>query len=79
MTTNIENIDLWEKNPQKDRTSHIARINFKFPCTWTTLSVDELKELLRQWIIAEERRYPQEEGFRGRWMLFDEIKKVFEE
>lgn len=44
---------------------------------YTCLTVDQLKEILRLWIIGEEEKYPQEKGFRGRWMLFDEIKEVF--
>lgn len=74
---NIKNISLWEDNPQKDRTSHIVRINFKFPRLWTTLTLYELKELLREWIIAEEKRYPQSKGFKGRELLKAEINEVF--
>jgi hypothetical protein len=78
-TANIKSIEIWEDNPQKDRTSHIVRINFKFPCMWTTLTIFELKELLEQWILAEERRYPQSKGFKGRELLQAEINKVFRE
>lgn len=58
---------------------HIVKIDFKFPCTYTCLSIDDLKEILRFWIIGEEKRYPQEKGFKGRWLLFEELKKVFDE
>ena len=78
MTANIEDITIWEDNPDKTRTSNIVRINFKFPCSWTTLSIEELKELLTKWIQVEEQRYPPEEGFEGREMLWNEIKEVFE-
>ena len=77
-TANIENILLWEDNPDKTRTSHIVRVNFKFPCLWTTFTIDELKELLRLWIIAEERRYPPCKGYQGRALLEIEINKVFQ-
>ena len=46
---------------------------------YTCLTVDQLKEILKLWIIGEEERYPQNKGYLGRWMLFDEIKKVFGE
>lgn len=46
---------------------------------YTCLTVEQLKQILRFWIIGEEERYPKEEGFKGRWMLFEEIKKVFDE
>lgn len=45
---------------------------------YTCLTVEQLKQILRFWIIGEEERYPQPQ-FQGRWMLFNEIKKVFEE
>jgi hypothetical protein len=79
MTANIESITLWENNPDKTRTSSVVRINFKFPCTWTTLTIEELKQILRLWIETEENRYKTSEGFRGRALLFEEIVKVFEE
>lgn len=79
MPENIENIELWEDNPDKSRISSVVRINFKFPCTWTVLSIEDLMQILRLWIEGEERRYPPEKGFRGRWMLFEEIQKLFNE
>lgn len=45
---------------------------------YTCLTVDQLKQILKLWIIGEEERYPRPK-FKGRWMLFEEIKKVFEE
>lgn len=78
MTANIDKIRLWDDNPDKSRTSRIVRIDFKFPCTWTTLEIEELKEILRLWIITEEQRYPKEQGFQGRNMLLNEILEVFE-
>lgn len=77
MTKNILNISLWENNPQKDRTSYVVKIDFAFPCSWTTISIEELKEILRLWIIAEERRYPPSLGFKGRMLLLEEITKIF--
>jgi len=79
MTANIKAISLWHDNPDKSRLSRIVRVDFHFPCTWTVLSIADLKNILRLWIKGEETRYPISKGFRGRWMLFDEIKKVFEE
>lgn len=78
MTANIDKITIWNDNPDKTRTSNIVRIDFKFPCTWTTLSIEELKELLTKWIHVEEQRYPREQGYQGRELLFNEIKEVFD-
>lgn len=78
MPKNIDKIDLW-KGDKNYNGIPLVRLNFKFPCTWSVLHIKDLKEILRLWIIGEEEKYPQEEGFRGRWMLFDEIKKVFDE
>lgn len=44
---------------------------------YTCLTVEQLKEILKLWIIGEEEKYPLHEGFRGRWMLFEEICNVF--
>jgi len=38
----------------------------------------EILEILRCMALFEDMRYPIDEGFKGRFMLFDEIKKVFE-
>ena len=78
-TTNIKNIDIWKDNPGQYNKTEIVRINFKFPCTWTTLTIEELKEMLRLWIKTEEKRYPKSEGYLGRQLLLDEIIKVFKE
>jgi len=86
MPKNIEKIDIWKDNPQKDRISNVVKIDFKFPCRWTILDIDDLKEIIKYWIIGEEMKYPLDQdvglhkgNLRGRWMLFDEIKKVFNE
>jgi len=77
MPKNIKEIDLW-KGDQNYNGIPLVRLNFNFPCTWSCLHIEDLKEILRLWIIGEEMKYPQPQ-FRGRWMLFDEIKKVFDE
>ncbi len=46
---------------------------------YTCLTIEQLMTILRLWIKGEEERYPQERGFRGRWLLFDKIKGVFDE
>ena len=48
------------------------------PEEYTCLTIEQLMKILRLWIIGEEERYPQPK-YKGRWMLFDEIKKVFNE
>lgn len=78
MPQNIKDIALSEKSFRDDGLRTV-KINFKFPCEWTVLNIDDLKQILRLWIKGEEEKYPQEKGFKGRWMLFEEIKKVFEE
>lgn len=57
----------------------ILVIEFNYPCTWSTLSIDELKEIIRLWIKAEEETYPIENGFQGRWLFKKEVDKVFYE
>ena len=77
MPKNIKEIVLGEsynKNGIKP-----VKIIFEFPCEWTCLDIEDLKQILRLWIKGEELKYPPKEGFLGRWMLFDEIKKVFDE
>ena len=86
MPKNIKDISLWEDNPQKDRISEVVKIDFNFPCTWTILDLDDLFKILRLWIEGEEKKYPLDRDIgrhsgelRGRWMLFNEIVKIFDE
>ena len=85
MTANIKSIRMWKDNPDKSRISHVVKIDFNFPCTWTILSIDELSKILREWIKGEEMKYPLDKdvGFhsgdlRGRWMFFKFIKNIFD-
>lgn len=75
----VKNIRIWDDNPDKSRVSNVVRIEFKYKTDWCILNLEELKKILELWIIGEEMKYPQSKGFEGRWMLFKEIKKVFEE
>jgi hypothetical protein len=79
MPKNIKQIKLWEDNPRATNSVPLVKIEFNLPCTWTVLHIEDLKNILREWIKGEEKAYPQELGFQGRWLLFEEIKKVFEE
>jgi len=86
MPKNIKQIKIWDDNPQKDRISNVVKIDFNFPCTWTILDIEDLMNVLREWIKGEEIKYPLDKDvgqhigdMRGRWMLFNEIKKVFDE
>ena len=79
MPKNIKQIRLWEDNDDKSRISNVVKIEFNFPCIYTVLGIEDLKQILRLWIKGEETKYPQSKGFRGRWMLYDEITKVFNE
>jgi len=83
MTSNIR---VWTDNPQKDRISNIVRVEFPYKTNWCVFTIEELKEILRCWIIGEEMKYPLDQDIgmhngeqRGRWMLFEELKKVFYE
>lgn len=74
----VKNIESFELSVKPDSYNNIAlvRINFKFPCTYTFLSLDDLKEILRLWISGEELKYPLSK-FQGRFMLLEEIIKIF--
>lgn len=87
--SNIKSIELLTQNdiferfgvpvPQKSDGFPLSTIIFQRPASFTTLTIEELKQMLRLWIIAEETRYPMSKGFKGRWLLYEEIKKVFYE
>jgi len=75
----IHKIEL-EGDDFKEKSLRIRVVKIFFDETnYTCLTIEELKKILRLWIIGEEERYPQSQGYKGRWMLFDEIKKVFDE
>ncbi len=40
-------------------------------------TIAELLEVLRLWIIGEEIKYPKTDKCMGRWMLYEQITKVF--
>ena len=79
MSKNIKEITLETAGDKNYNNVRLVKLKFEFPCSWTVLHLNDLKNILRLWIIGEEEKYPQEKGFRGRWMLFDEIKKIFDE
>jgi hypothetical protein len=86
MPKNIKEIKLWRDNPQKDRISNVVKIEFNFPCTWTILDIEDIKKIIRLWIVGEEMKYPLDKDVglhfaenRGRWMFFNELKKIFDE
>ncbi len=56
----------------------ITVVKFNSPVTSCHFTINQLLKIIELWIIGEEIKYPQEKGFKGRWMLFDEIKKVFD-
>jgi len=78
MPKNIKEIVLNETSYRNDGLRTVV-VRFNQPCTWTTFGINDLREILRLWIVGEEMKYPQSKGFQGRWMLFREIKKVFDE
>lgn len=83
MPKNIKQIRLWNAETDGNNKNYngirLVRIDFNYPCTYTTLHIEDLKQILKLWIIGEEEKYPREKGFKGRWLLYEEIKKVFME
>ena len=90
-TANIDSIELLNQQgvhdkygakipPHADGKS-LVTIGFKFPCKWTTLTIQELLDILKLWIIAEEERYPflKERNSPKNDFFFKEIEKVFED
>lgn len=67
------------KFPPLDKTKKGLRAVKLFftPTDWRCMSIFQLLTLIRLWIAGEEERYPREKGFRGRWLLFEEITKEF--
>lgn len=78
MPRNIKEITIAEKSFKGNDIRPVV-INFAMPCEFTLLGLQDLKDILYYWIIGEEEKYPQSKGFKGRWLLFEEIKKVFDE
>jgi len=75
MPKNIKRICLSE--PAPENMIRLVRVEFEFPCTYTYFNIDDLLEIIRLWIVSEEEKYPQAEGNKGRWLLFDKIVEVF--
>jgi len=89
-TYNIESIELLNQQEIHDRFGSpipehadgkpLATIVFKFPCKYTTMTVQELLDMLSLWIKAEEIRYPflKDRNNPKNDFFFKEIEKVFE-
>ena len=56
MPKNIKEIRLWNDNPHQINTVPLVRIEFNFPCTWTILHGEDLKQILRLWIKGEKQK-----------------------
>jgi len=78
MPRNIKEIRLSKKSYNNNGIRPV-KIEFNTLCNWTLLDIEDLKQIIRLWIKGEEEKYPQTKNCKGRWMLFDEIKKVFDE
>jgi len=75
----IYDIKLAEDNfKEKGLRIRVVKI-YTSPDTYTCLTIKQLQKILKLWIKGEEERYPLEKGFKGRWMLFDKIKEIFNE
>jgi len=79
MSEMIKEIRIWDDNPDKSRVSNIVKVEFNYPTEWCVFTVDELLQIIRLWIKGEEIKYPPSKGFKGRWMLFEAIRNVFNE
>ena len=79
MPKNIKEIRLWEDNPKATNKIPLVKIEFTSPCEWTTISIKDLLKILELWIIGEERVYPRSKNCKGRWLLKEEIDKVFKQ
>ena len=78
----VKVIRLWEDSDGiEKRYNDIkpVRIEFNYKTDWCCFTIEELKQILRLWIKGEEMVYPQTENCKGRWLLFKEIEKVFNE
>lgn len=73
---NIKDIILDVDNPEPTNNIPVVKILFEFPCEWTILDVSDLLKIIELWIEGEEKVYPLPK-YKGRWMLFSEICKVF--
>jgi len=78
-------IAIWEDNPQKDRISKVVRIEFPYKTDWCIFSLEEIKQIIQEWIKGEELKYPLDQDvglhsgdLRGRWMFFKFIKDIFD-
>lgn len=79
MPNNIKDIKLSTDLIKKNRSNvPLVKINFNYLCDFTYLNIEDLKEILKLWIWGEELVYHQGLGFKGRWLLFEEIKNVFD-
>lgn len=63
----------------KDDALEIVMVFFDEPQETCCFTIQELLKILGLWIIGEEKKYPQEKGYMGRWLLYREIKRVFDE
>jgi hypothetical protein len=80
MSKLTKEIELFNSNSSKyDIPMEIVKIKFSHKTDWVIFNIKELLEILRLWNKGEEKRYPLDEGYKGRWLLFDEILKVFNE
>lgn len=77
MVKNIEKISLWRDNKEKTNGINLVRIDFKLPVTWTILSIDDLKQIIKCWIEGKEEKYPKERGYQDRDMLWSEMEYIF--
>ena len=81
MPKNIKEIRLWDNTLDGNRKEYNdvkeVKIIFNFPCTWTTLHVEDLEKILRLWIKGEQQKLDGE--YKDAYWLRNLINKIFEE
>jgi hypothetical protein len=77
MPDNIDKIGLWTDNPKSYNSINLVKIDFKFPCTWTVLSLEDLKAIIEKWLEGEARVYPMIKEGPNKCHFFQFIYGIF--
>ena len=77
MPCNIDKIELERDYKGAYNDVALVKIKFKFPCSWTVLHAEDLKQILKLWIQGEKEKLKGE--FKDAYWLQELIKDVFKE
>lgn len=64
-----------EKRPYKGKRSLRIQVQTK---GWETAKIKDILELIQAYCVAEDYRYPQENGFKGRTLFMDACNEIGE-